>query len=320
MQKIVYIVGPTASGKTDLALEIAKKYSGELVSADSVQVYKGLDIISGKDIPEGYSFVPLPQFSKEEIYAGYFSNSSLPPIYLLDLVEPRFSFTVTHYQDLASKIVDFIAQKDKLPIVVGGTGLYVNSLIHRLDVVPEPNYELRKKLTGLTVTELQEALNNLDNKKLNSMNQSDRSNPRRLIRAIEVISNSHHIQPTTYNPSTESLAIGLMCDREILKSRIDLRVAKRFEQGAIEEVKKLFEDYDNLSPQVKDANGYKQLFSYLRNEVDLEEAIYRWKISEYRHAKNQMTWFKKYGNVVWFDIQDKDYKVDIEKEIDEFLR
>ncbi len=315
--KVVYIVGPTASGKTDLAFEIANKYLGELISADSVQVYKRLDIVSGKDIPDGYSFVPLPQFSKEEIYAGYFSNSSLPPIYLLDLVEPRFPFTVSHFQNLASEIVNFIEKKGKLPVVVGGTGLYVNSLINGLDSMSKPDIKLRKKLDALSVAELQKMV---PQEIFNSLNDSDKNNRRRLVRKIEMGDSSSVISSGQPKNKYDNLVIGLYCEREQLKKRIDMRVAKRLEQGATEEMKSLFQDYENLAQQVKDANGYKQLFAYLKGEVSFEEAIYRWKISEYHHAKNQMTWFRKYGNVEWFDIEQEDYERKIENRLKKFLK
>jgi tRNA dimethylallyltransferase len=156
----------------------------------------------------------------------------------------------------------------------------------------------------------------LSYEKFKSMNESDRNNKRRIIRAIEVGDKKGKTNDIKYN----NLVIGLYCDRAQLKERIDIRVAKRIEQGGIDEAKSLFENYEKLAPQVKDANGYKQLFSYLKKETTLDEAIYRWKVSEYKHAKNQMTWFKKYGNVIWFDITSKNNKVNIEKKVYDFLQ
>ena len=314
MKKVVTIVGPTAIGKTDLAFEIANDYNGELVSADSVQVYKGLDTISGKDIPEGYKFFSLPQFSTLELYAGYYTNSSFPPIYLLDVVEPTFEFTVSHFHSLATKIVDFVEKKGKLPIIVGGTGLYINSLIGGLDQLPPPDLKLRKMLENENLERLQELV---PAEVLNKMNNSDRNNSRRLIRAIEV--SKSKIVKNIEKPDFEYLVLGLNCDREALKKRIDQRVEKRLQNGAIDEINKLFKIYDQLSPQVKDANGYRQLFAYLKGDSSLSEATERWKLSEYKHAKNQMTWFNKYGEVNWFDILDKDYKVRVKEKINKFL-
>ena len=316
--KAIFIVGPTAVGKTGLAFELAQKYNGQLISADSVQVYKGLDIISGKDLPHDSKFVPLPQLSNRKIHAGYYSNNSSAPIHLLDVVEPTVSFNVSDFQSLASNTLDLTFHKRKLPIVVGGTGLYIESLILGLDIAAKPDLKLRSELEHLDLFELQAKLYEINNTKLEYMNNSDRSNPRRLIRAIEISS----YPPTTNHKSLsnfQSLVIGLKCKREVLKQRIDKRVDARLKNGAVKEAQLLFENYEKLAQQVRDANGYKQIFGYFKKESSLDEAIYRWKISEYHHAKNQMTWFRKYGNVNWFDIEEKDHKKEINKKILKFL-
>lgn len=316
MQKIACIVGPTATGKTAFALELASKFNGALISADSVQVFKGLDIISGKDIPLGTPFSLLPEMSSYGYNAGYFTYFNTP-IYLLDVVEPTTSFSVSQFHDIASRVLSSL--NNKLPIVVGGTGLYVKSLLHGIDTSTiVPNEALRKKLEQLPVSSLRNRLKKINEEKFNSMNESDANNPRRLIRAIEIAGKSKFTISNNKNPY-ESLVIGLTCDRAVLKQKIDARVQDRLENGALNEAKKLFENYENLTQQVKDANGYKQLFSFLKNEINWDEAIHRWKISEYRHAKNQMTWFKKYGNVAWFDIGSNTYKKDIESMIDKFI-
>lgn len=304
--KVVFIVGPTGVGKTNLAFEIAKKYNGELISADSVQVYKGLDIISGKDLPPNY-----------KSNAGYYSSNSGPSIHLLDVVNTYRSFSVYHFLELATKAIASILEKNKLPIVVGGTGLYIKSLTEGLDINVKPDDALRNKLGTLSVTELQKLLST-DN--LEKLNDSDRMNSRRLIRAIEksrIVNRESRIK----NKKTfENFVIGVKCDREVLNQRIDIRVEERLKNGAMIEAEKLFENYEKLSQQVKDANGYKQLFKYLRKEITLDEAIYRWKVSEYRHAKNQMTWFTKYGNVKWFEADKVNIKKDIEKSVNKFLK
>lgn len=294
--KVVFIVGPTGVGKTALAVKLAQKYNGALVSADSVQVYRGADIISGKDHPKDTS------------------------IYLLDVVEPPSSFSVSNFQELGTSAIEKIQKQNKLPIVVGGTGLYVKSLIGGIETNKiQPDLKLRKQLEGLEVFELQKRLKELNKEKFASMNASDVNNKRRLIRAIEI--SSSQLLTTTYKLQTrfDSLAIGLYCDREVLKKRIDERVDERLKKGALKEAEGLFHSYKNLSKQVKDANGYKQLFQYLQKKITLDEAIYRWKISEYRHAKNQMTWFRKYGNVEWYDIEKANFKKQIEKRVEQFL-
>lgn len=304
MKKIVCIVGPTAVGKTAIAFELANLFNGTLVSADSVQVFRGLDIISGKDLPEGYTY-----------NAGYYSHNGSPSICLLDVVECTSLFSVSDYLNVSSVFINQILTEGKLPIVVGGTGLYIKSLIDGLDVEVEPDTELRAQLEKLTLEELSSLL---PEERLRSFNNSDIKNKRRLIRAIEILK-SNKVEANKYNLQVESLVIGLNCPREILKERIDMRVDLRINDGAIEEATRLFQRYEDLAPQIKDANGYKQLFQYLSGEVDLSEAIYRWKISEYRHAKNQMTWFEKYGNVEWFSVLDSNFKNKVQKRVHKFL-
>ncbi|MDO8269920.1 MAG: tRNA (adenosine(37)-N6)-dimethylallyltransferase MiaA [Candidatus Levybacteria bacterium] len=312
MQKIVYIVGPTAVGKTNLAFDLANRYQGELVSADSVQVYKGLDIISGKDLPPDY-----------KSHAGYYSSNSGSSIHLLDVVDPFTPFNVSDFQKCAVDTIALIHAKNKLPFVVGGTGLYVEVLLNGLEGSIGPDLKLRNKLETLSVEDLQLKLKKQNKEKFSTMNTSDVRNKRRLIRAIEITEGRLKINDSRLKNGKvrqfDCLVIGLMCDREILKQRINVRVEERIRNGALEEAKNLFENYETLAQQVKDANGYKQLFSYLKKELSWEECMYRWKISEYRHAKNQMTWFKKYGNVQWHDITSKTYKKDLESGLKIFL-
>lgn len=317
--KVVFIVGPTGVGKTNLAFSLAQEFDADLVSADSIQVYKGLDIVSGKDLPKTAKYISLPELSQNGYNTSFYIDRGRS-IFLLDVVEPTSSFSVSNFQDAAFKALDHIFQKNKLPIVVGGTGLYVKSLLEPIDTASvKPNIKLRNRLEKLSVEELQRQL---PEEKLKTFNDSDKNNPRRLIRAIEI-----HSQGTDdreqgtkrVENKFENLVVGLTCDRETLRQRIDDRVDARLEQGAIVEVTKLFEIYESLAPQIKDANGYKQLFQFLQGAMSLEEAIYRWKISEYRHAKNQMTWFRKYGNTQWFDVSKKGYKKDIAASLKKFL-
>lgn len=308
MQKAVFIVGPTAVGKTALAVELAQKYSGSLVSADSVQVYKGLDIISGKDLPEAKS---------NGNNAGFYTCWGIN-IFLLDVVEPTSSFSVSNFYHLAIEAIEKIHKENNIPIVVGGTGLYIKSLIEDIETFDiKPDLKLRKKLESLDIAQLQ---NMIPKEFVEQMNDSDRSNKRRLIRKIEIFSSQPHTARSKIKKHFESLVMGLYCEKDVLKRRIDERVEYRLKNGALKEAEGLFKKYENLCQQVKDANGYKQLFQFLKKEIDFEEAIYRWKISEYQHAKNQMTWFRKYGDVKWFDIAKKGFKKDIEISLKKFLK
>lgn len=317
MQKVLYIVGPTGVGKTDLAFKLAQRYGGELISADSVQVYRSLDIISGKDISKDAQFSPLPDLQKNGIRTGYFTYNNIR-ISLLDVVEPTFSFTVNHFQSIALPMIEKILKDGFLPIIVGGTGLYISSLLYGIATSPiEPDLELRKSLDEMDVVDVQKLV---PQEKLQSMNRSDLHNKRRLIRAIEVSKVTRDEKDFAPPKGFENLVIGLWCDRQILRKRIDSRVEDRLKNGAMDEMESLFENYGELSSQVKNANGYKQLFSYLKKEITLDEAINRWKISEYRHAKNQMTWFRKYGNVVWFDVEEPEFVPKIEEKVSKFIQ
>ena len=289
--KLLCIVGPTGVGKTELALSLAQKLNGALISADSIQVFTGLDIISGKDKPADFSLTPL----------------------LIDILPPTQSYSAHEFASEASKAISQIIHSDKLPILVGGTGLYIKSLIEGLDTEVKPNIKLRLELEKSTVEKLQTKLKKLNPKKFDSLNNSDINNKRRLIRAIEVGKIKNQKSRIIKEKTFKSLVIGLFAPHEILKERIDKRVQKRIDQGALREAGELFCNYSNLTPQVKNANGYKQLFAFFNKELSLKEAIYRWKISEYRHAKNQMTWFRKYGNVVWFDVSKDQFNSKIEK-------
>ncbi len=295
MKKAVVIVGPTAVGKTSFATKLAKKFNGAIVSADSIQVFKSLDIISGKD--------------KKELEGLEY--------YMIDIVTPNESFSVSQFEKQTTRILDKI---NKAPIIVGGTGLYVKSIIDGINSSEvKPNYKLREELASLSLKELQVKLGYLDNKAWESLNESDRGNKRRLLRKIEILKDGKWQMVNGKKRDFDFLQIGLELSREILKERIDKRVEERLKMGALEEAKSLYQNYENLTQQVKDANGYKQLFEYLKGETTLENAIEKWKLSEYKHAKNQMTWFRKDERIFWFDASKKDNFEVISKKISEFL-
>lgn len=301
MNKAVVIVGPTAVGKTALAVKIAKEFKGALVSADSVQVFKSLDIISGKDKDE---------FLDVEIY-------------LIDVVSPFEPFSVSQFEKLGKGFIKEITLSGKLPIIVGGTGLYVKSLIDGISTSSvAPDLKLRNNLENLSLAELQKMLKKLSAEAFNGMNESDIKNKRRLIRKIEILSTriKNHELRIKNNDGFEFLQIGLELPREELRKRIDLRVDKRIKEGALKEAKDLFKNYEKLTQQVKDANGYKQLFEYFLGKTTIEQAMEKWKISEYRHAKNQMTWFKKDKRILWFDADKKNLFEAVSSKIDTFMQ
>lgn len=317
MPKILLIVGPTGSGKTALALHIARHIRGALINADSRQVYKGLDIISGKDLEENSEFIiynsELNRVLKSSNYSiGYFTFENTVPIFLLDVVFPTDQFSVSDFVKIADVLIPEVA-KNYTPIIIGGTGYYINALFKSLETIYiPPDQKLREKLQSFSVQDLHVILSHESQLKLDSMNKSDRKNKRRLIRAIEIsrYQKAHgdwHKKQKTILHNFDILKIGLKTDRETLRKRIDYRVQDRLQNGAIDEAKNLFQQYDRLSYGAKDANGYKQLFQYFKGELSLEKAIQEWKFSEYYNAKKQTTWFRKDPAIHWFDISVDDF-------------
>lgn len=267
MNKLLIICGPTGTGKTKLAIGLAKKFNGELVNADSRQVYKGLDALTGKDRSEDV------------------------PIWLYDVAEPTEEFSVAHFVRLANDAIEDIRRRGKLPIAVGGTGFYLRALTSTIDtlMIP-PNKKLRNRLRYASIDQLQKELRHADPGKWNKMNHSDKLNPRRLVRAIEVAS-ATAVPGAKQNQDV--LWIGLSLARVILKDRIGGRVLQRFDQ-AIGEVT------DGLPPIL----GAGPLLDYVRGQTSKEEAIAQWVQAEYAYAKRQMTWFDKEPSIHWFDAID----------------
>src|SRR3989344_5897459 len=275
MQKLLVICGPTVTGKTKLALHLAKVFNGEIISADSRQVYKYMDIGTGKDKPEGIEI------------NGY------------DLVNPDEEFSVSQYADFANACIREINSRGKLPILVGGTGLYIKGVVDGIDTADIPKDEkLRVKLNGLKIEDLQEKLKKIDSKKFASMNDSDINNPRRLIRAIEVASSGKISERK--GMSYDVLFIGLSLSREKLDERITKRVDDRINQGFDKEIDFLKKkDFFRYAPAR--TLGYKDW-----------PDIKKWKREEIKYAKRQMTWFKKDKRIKWFDIETNDYKQKVE--------
>lgn len=310
MKKALIITGPTATGKTSLAQKVAKQVNGALISADSIQVYKGCDIISGKDIPKDAIF------TKEQVtdIPSYFEIGKWEikniPLYLTDVADPTHNFSVADFLNLSEKFLELTREKGKVPIFVGGTTLYVRALLEKIDTISiPPDFTLRDRLAGASVEELQGLLAKYDKERLAEMNDSDINNSRRLVRAIEVAKTRNNHQETNRSILSEYyfLTIGLESPRDILKEKIDIRVNNRIENGAFEEAKILYKKYDSLSENVKNANGYRQLFNNLDGKITKNDAIQKWKNSEYLHAKNQMTFFKKMSQIEWYSTEGENY-------------
>jgi len=316
-KKVLIVCGPTATGKTDLAIYLAKKFEGEIVSADSRQVYKGMDIGTGKDLPENSKF----KISNLKVgrRLGYYNVDSVR-IWGYDLADPKTSlgknFSVAQYQKMGERIIADILARDKLPIIVGGSGLYINALIYGIETSQiSPNLRLRKKLFDKSADYIFSLLRELDSKKALAMNNSDRKNKRRLIRAIEIAQSKHKIESLERKPNYQILVVGIEVEREKLKNRIRRRVQKRVRSGIFNEIENLLKSGVSWEDQSMQALGYRQWRGYFEGTESREDAICRWINEECKYAKRQITWFKKQEFIRWFDGGSSLLRNQVEKEV-----
>lgn len=296
INKLLVICGQTGTGKTSLAIHLAKKFNGELISADSRQVYQGLNIGTGKDI--------------EEI------NRSKVKIWGYDLVNPKKNFSVGNYIRFAQKAINDIQKRDKLPILVGGTGLFIKGVIDGIPTAFVPrNPKLRKNLKEKDTGELFEILAQLDPIKAGSMNRSDKLNPRRLIRGIEVATwGLERKTPKLFRkPKYELLEIGLRASLDNLSKKIEKRVEKRIKDGIETEIKKLLSSGISWDSQSMTSLGYRQWRDYFEGRITRNEVINNWKKEELRYAKRQLAWFKKDVRINWFDSSKKNFINNVEE-------
>lgn len=273
-KKLIVVCGPTATGKSDLAVDIALEKNGEVISTDSRQVYRGLDLGTGKITNEEMRGVPH---------------------YMLDVVDPMTQYSVSDFQQEALQHIEDIWSRGKLPILAGGTGMYIDSLTHDIEFnsVP-PNPELRSELEECSLEELQERLRELAPERFETI---DAENPVRLIRAIEIATELGHVPPLkrTPKPDWDIEYIYLDHPDEILKERIALRLEKRLEVGMLEEAKKLYEE--GLTYERMEALGLEYRFQaqYLQGKISYEEMKDLIRRESWKYVKRQRTWFKKYG-------------------------
>ena len=303
LPKIIVILGPTASGKTDLGLVLAKKFNGEIVSADSRQVYKTMDIGTAK---------PVGEWEKER--KVYIVDGI--PHHLIDVVDPKKDFSLADYKALATKSIETILSRKKLPLVVGGTGLYIQALVENLDIPKvEPDKHLRAQLEKKKLSELAAMLEKIDP---DTAEKIDLKNPRRVLRALEVVIQSGESifkQQTKSNPIYEALQIGIDLPRAELYERINSRVDGQIAEGLVEETKKLSKKYKWSLPSMSGI-GYKQIGFYLRGEMTLSQAVEVLKRDTRRYAKRQMTWAARDKKIIWIKNIDS---AAVEKMIKEFL-
>lgn len=285
MNKVIVITGPTAVGKTKLSIEIAKKYNGEIINADAVQVYKGLDIGSAKVTEE----------EKENI-----------PHHLFDIKEVDEEYTIYHYQQDARKIIEDIQKRGKTPILVGGTGLYIKSALYDYKLSEEKESEMYEDLTT------EELYNNL--LKVDKDIIIDKNNRRRLIRALNYYKennesiNNNKTNKLLYN----TIFIGLTTDRKELYNRINKRVDTMMKNGLLEEVKSFYDKGIKTKPLLNGI-GYKELYKYLDGNYTYEEAIEKIKQNSRHYAKRQYTFFNHQLPIVWFETDFANFNNTIEK-------
>ncbi|MDY0234497.1 MAG: tRNA (adenosine(37)-N6)-dimethylallyltransferase MiaA [Gudongella sp.] len=306
-EKLVVITGPTAVGKTEISIEIAKRLNGEIISADSMQIYKYMDIGTAK-------------VRKDEMQGIKH--------HLVDFLEPDDEFTVANYKKKATNIITEINNIDKLPIVSGGTGLYINSLVYELDFIDiAPDEELREKYEDIARNEgkayLLELLRKVDPITAAKYSEND---VQRIVRALEVyyksgISMSEQTKNFRKpNEKYEPLMYCLYLDREELYNRINLRVDLMIDHGFLHEVVELLNKGYSTDLTSMKAIGYRELIKYILGEWSLDEAINKIKQFSRNYAKRQLTWFRRDDRIHWIDVGSFENKIDLADYIERDIR
>ena len=305
MQPIIVVLGPTASGKTALAVELAKRYNGEVVSADSMQIYKGMDILTAKP-----------------------SDAEMQEIkhHLIDFLEPDRNFSVADYVKLANSAIDDIASRGKLPILAGGTGLYISSLIDNIKFDETTgDKEFREKLFNLAKEKgnhyLWEQLLEVDETTALSVHEN---NLPRVIRALEVYEKtgvrlSEHKKTSRLEKSRFKPAmIGLtFSDRKLLYDRINKRVDAMISNGLLSEAEEIYKG--KLLNTAHQAIGYKELIPYFSGQASLEDCIEKIKMETRRYAKRQLTWFRRDKRIFWIEVDKYKYLVEIFEKVQKYI-
>ena len=290
-EKVIVICGPTASGKTALSIELAKRINGEIVSCDSMQIYKDMDIGTAKPTIEEMQGIKH---------------------YLIDFVSPDERYSVADYKIDAKKAIKEIINKGKVPIIVGGTGLYVDSLIYEIEY---PNIEfdeeyrlkLEKEADENGLADLYEKEKKIDSQAIEKISENDR---KRILRILEIYhatgknKTEQEIESRKKEVEYDYRVYALKWEREKLYERINKRVDIMLEQGLIDEVKSIYKKYKKF-PTAMQGLGYKEVVEYLENKTTKEEMIEKIKQETRRYAKRQMTWFRKNKQTIWLDAEEE---------------
>jgi tRNA dimethylallyltransferase len=302
MKQIIAIVGPTGIGKSNLAVRISQKIDAEIIGADSRQVYRYMDIGTAKP-------------SKEE--------RGLVPHHLIDIINPNESFSLAEYQQQCKSIIEDICNRNKLPLLVGGSGQYTWAVLEGWgipEVAPDMKYRnmLENKAAEMGKEELYHELLLTDPE---AAARIDESNVRRVIRALEIAKNAkdNKTRKRDKQPIYDALIIGLTTSREELYCRIDKRVDSMIEKGLLDETKWLIDNEYNSDLPSMSGIGYKQMVMYLKGELSLDSAIQQIKYETHRYVRSQYNWFKlKDDRIKWFDVQNE-VESDIIRAIDDFI-
>jgi len=311
MKKLLAIVGPTGVGKTSLGLQLAKKFNGEIVSADSRQIYIGMDMGTGKGSQS--SEFRIQKFKE------YWTINDIK-IHLYDLITPKETFSVAQFQQEAQKAIQTIQKENKLPILVGGTGLYVRAVVEGLKLPKAaPDQKLRRRLEAQPLTTLITELEEVDPETAKVI---DKQNPRRIIRALEIYHQTGEKFSDLkgkFNPQYKKFLIGLSAPRDFLYNKVDRNIEEWFENGFIDEVKMLLaQGYSGNLPAMTSL-GYRQVIMYLEGKISLKEAIQRTAWEHHGYIRRQLTWFHKTANVRWFDVTEPDFVRQIEDSVRAWL-
>ena len=304
-KQIIIIAGPTAVGKTEYAIETAKAIDGEIVSADSMQLYKYMDIGSAKPTQDELSQVKH---------------------YLVDEIDPREKFSVAQYQKLAKAAIREIFDKDRVPVISGGTGLYINSLMYEMDFAAPPSDEaFRKELEDTALKKGRDYLHSkLAELDPDAAARIHPNNVKKVIRAIEAAQNGNKIKD--FNKAQipaadyDVLLAGLTRDRAELYERINCRVDILIERGLVDEVSSLMQmglGYDDISMK---GIGYKEIIGSLEGKYPIEEAVELIKKNTRQYAKRQLTWLRRYDNIKWFNLSSYEDKAMAMGDILKWLR
>lgn len=302
MRPLIIIAGPTAVGKSDLAVKLAKKINGEIISADSMQVYKGMDIGSAK-------------IKKEEMDGVKH--------FLIDILEPSDEFSVATFSDYANRACEEIIALGKIPIVCGGTGFYIQALLYGIDFSESigENHEYResllKRIENEGIDSVYAELEAIDKKATETIHKN---NIKRVIRALEFYYETgkkisdHNLEQRKREPVFNCCYFALNDRREAVYERIDKRVDKMIDNGLVDEVKRLKEKGYSINDVSMQGLGYKEILLYLDGDISFEEAVYRIKRDSRHFAKRQLTWFNREKDIVWVNKPEFDY--DDEKILD----